>query len=159
MAQSLAGAIALIEAGRAREAVDPLIALTNACPDRREAFYVLGHALEALRRWPEAGQAWMNAARLASAARPPADVEQIISDIETGSGGGPAGIDLADVPESALGDDEVVTETWARILSRQNEFELAAAVYRKLASKNPDHAARYLESARRVQERSGDQGA
>ena len=157
IAHSLSSAMALIEAGRVHEAIDPLSVLAHDNPGHLGAQYALGHALEILQRWPEAAETWLAAANLARAGTAPVDVDQILSDMETGQSSGPITAAQFDDPDPTLSDNEVVTETWARILSGQQQYGEAARVYQMLASKHPDSAKRYLEKARELlQQAEGD---
>ena len=152
--QTLASALALIKAGRAAEAVALLTRLTREHPEHLEVHYTLGHALEALQRWPEAGRAWRAASSLAAETKPAADVDQIISAMEEGLSSVRISFDSSDIPDVTLSDNEVVTETWARILAGQQQYEEAARVYQELAERDPEQAARYREKALRMQKRA-----
>ncbi len=142
--------MALIEAGRTQEAVDRLVAFTQTHPTHLGVCYVLGHAYEILERWPEARLSWLAAVRLAGEA-PKGDVEQILLAMEAGHASDTPHVEHFDVQEPTLSDDDVVTETWARILAGQAQYEEAARVYSKLAEKHPDDADRYQALASRMQ--------
>ena len=145
---SLPDAIALIESGRVEESLRPLEDLRGATPDDLSVLYVRAHALERLERWAQAWEAWREIEQLVHPSSPIADLDRLLDKVQTSASSAETPVDAA---ESELpteehvewSDDEVVTETWARILAGQGAFAEAARVYATLAKRNPDAAERF----------------
>jgi len=145
----------MLEAGRFDEALEPLQLLVKTKPEHLETHYALAHALEMLQRWPEAQEAWVKAVRKAEEESALSRLERMVNEmgghelVQTPS---QTALFEEDEPESdpTLENQNIVTETWARILASQNLYGEAENIYLQLAEKHPDMAEVYNERAQQM---------